>query len=344
MNKCNNCGSKIHFEPKEKGCKCDNCGSVFTIEYINNFVKKPFLNATDIEVKPAQKEMNIKSLKCSSCGATMVLNKLETQSKCPYCDNTSIIENRKNKLMQIDSVIPFSFSKAEALKNFKSKIASSAFVKKSVFRGITTENIHGVYINAFVFDMSVAANYSGVFSYTKTVKDKDGNTKWETVSKPVYGNYNNSFNNVTVEASSHIDQSDLRSVMPYDYRAAVEYKEDFMNGYLLEYENSMFSDCYKTAESIIRKKIEQDLLRKHGCDRIVSLNMQTNYINKKYNYCLLPMYLVTNTYQNEKYTSLINGQTGEISKLPKNIGKILLTVFGILGIVAAFIFLAFFVV
>ena len=344
MNKCKNCAGKIYFEPKEKGCKCENCNSVYNIEYVKNFIKKPFIDSAAVQVKPGTFEKSIKSLKCSSCGATMVLNKLETQSKCPYCDNTSIIESRKNNLLYIDSVIPFTFSKAEALKKFKHELAGSWFVKKQVFNGITISNVHGVYVNAFVFDMVANANYSGVFSYTKTVKDQDGNTKWETVRKRVYGSYQNNFYNVTVEASSHIDQSDLRSVMPYDYREAVEFKEDFMNGYILEYENSLFNDCYKKAEQIIRKKIEQDLLREHGCDRIVSLNMQTNYLDKKYNYCLLPMYLVTNTYKNEKFTSLINGQTGKITKLPKNVGKILLTVFGILGIIAAFIFLAFFIV
>ena len=116
MNSCKNCGSRIFFAPNEKGNKCENCGSVFPVEYNYKFNKKPF--SENLNLKVDNFAQNTKSLKCSSCGATMVLNKLETQSSCPYCGNTSIIEGRKNKLMYIDSVIPFTFSKEEAFKKF----------------------------------------------------------------------------------------------------------------------------------------------------------------------------------------------------------------------------------
>jgi len=342
MNSCKNCGSKISFVPSVKGNKCENCGSVFEAEYIYNFVKKSFNSREELKVDNFAK--NIKSLKCNSCGATMVLNKLETQSSCPYCGNTSIIADRKNKLMYIDSVIPFSFSKEEALKKFKSTLSSRAYAKKSIYSGVTVKDINGLYVNTFVFDMDVIANYSGIFSYTKTVKDSEGNTKFETVNKHVSGTYYNTFNNVTVEASSHIQQSDLKSVMPFDYSQAVDFKEDFMNGYILEYENSMFDNCVKTAEDIIRKKIESDLLTEHCCTRIVSLNMKIDYTDKKYNYCLLPFYKLSKTYQGENCDVFINGQTGKVGKTPTSVGKILLTIFGILGIVLGFLLLAFFVV
>ena len=340
MNSCKNCGSKIQFTPKEKGNKCASCGSVFPIEYNYGFFKKPF--SANVNLKVDNFAKSIKSLRCSSCGATMVLNKLETQSSCPYCGNTSVIEGRKNKLMYIDSIIPFNFSKDEALKQFKSTLVSKFYADKAVFKGITTENISGIYVNAFVFDFIANASYSGVFSYTETTKDKDGNTQWKTVHKSVSGIYNNNFENITVEANSHINQDELRSIMPVDYRAAVDFKEDFMNGYLLEYEDKMFNDCVNTAELLVKKRIESDLLRKHNCDRIVSLTLNINYIDKKYNYCLLPVYLVTNVYKNTKYTSLINGQTGKIGKLPTSVGKILLTIFLILGVVAGFIVLGLF--
>ena len=93
--------------------------------------------------------------------------------------------------------------------------------------------------------------------------------------------------------------------MPYNYNEVVDFKEDFMNGYLLEYENKMFEDCFKTAENIIKKDIERSLLRKHNCDRIVKLSLSTNYLEKKYNYCLLPVYLVSNIYKDKKYINTI---------------------------------------
>lgn len=337
MNKCDNCGGKISFEPKSKGNRCENCDSIFPIEYIYNFNKKPF--SQDIEVKVDNFAQNTKSLKCASCGAIMILNKLETQSNCPYCGNTSINESRKNKLMYIDSIVPFAFSYQEALKTFKTTLNARFYTNKKVFKCITNENINGIYVNAFVFDMATSSTYSGVFSYSVTVKDKDGNMKTEIRHKTVHGTHGQMFNNLTIEANSHINQQDLHGIMPFDFKSAVDFKEDFMNGYLLEYENKMFDDCVKTAEALIKKQIENELLRKHKCDRIVTLNLNTNYIERNYNYCLLPVYLISNVYKDKKYTALINGQTGKVGDLPVSVGKILLTVFLCLGIVGVIILL-----
>ena len=282
MNKCKGCGSEIFFSPKDKGNKCPSCGSVYEIEYIYNFVKKPFSEHQNLKVDNLAK--NSKSIRCESCGASMVLNKLQTQSSCPYCGNTSVVESRTNNLLYIDSVIPFAFSKQDALTMFKANLSQHFFADKKVFAGITEKNISGIYVNAFVFDMITTSTYSGEFSYTETVKDKDGNTEWKTVYKHVNGTFNKNFVNLTVEANSHLNQADLHEIMPFEYKSAVDFKEDFMNGYLLEYENSMLKDCTATAESLIKKQIEKDLLRKHNCDRIVSLNLTTNYLDRKYNY------------------------------------------------------------
>jgi len=337
MNKCKSCGSKINFVPKQKGCQCESCGTVFPARYNYNFNKKPF--SENIVLKVDNFANNTKSLKCSSCGATMLLNKLQTQSNCPYCGNTSITESRKNKLMYIDSIIPFTFSKEDALKNFKSTLLKKFYAKKSVFKGVNINSINGLYVNAFVFDMVVNSSYSGVFSYTKTTTDKDGNSKTEIVHKNISGTYKNNFYNITVEANSHIDQMDLNSIMPFNFGSAVEFREDFMNGYLLEYENKMFDDCVKIAENIIKKRIENDLLREHNCDRIVSLDLKTQYLDRKYNYCLLPIYTISNTYKNKKYTSLINGQTGKIGQLPISGWKVLLTVLFVCGLIVGVILL-----
>lgn len=340
MNRCKNCGSRIFFIPNEKGNKCASCGSIFPIEYKYNFNKKPFSENVDLKVDNFAK--NTKSLKCSSCGATMVLNKLQTQSNCPYCGNTSIVEGRKNKLMYIDSIIPFAFSKEDALKKFKTTLLSKFYVKKSVFNGVTEKNISGIYVNAFVFDMSVNATYSGVFSYTKTTKDKDGNTKYETVHKAVHGTYHKNFYNITVEANSNINQGDLHSIIPYNYNSAVDFKEDFTNGYILEYQDKMFNDCVTTAENIIESQIKSDLLRENGCDRIVRLSLNKTYLDRNYNYCLLPVYIVSNVYKDKKYTALVNGQNGKIGKLPTSAWRVLLTIFLVFGFIAGIILLCVF--
>ena len=101
----------------------------------------------------------------------------------------------------------------------------------------------------------------------------------------------------------------------------------------------MFNDCVKVAEKIIRNELERELLKQYNCDKIESLSMNTNYIDRKYNYCLLPVYFVNTVHKDKKYQVLMNGQTAKIGKLPKDIWRIFLTVLLACGIVTAIILL-----
>ena len=49
INKCENCGGRIIFSPKNKGNVCEKCGSVFSIEYVQSFDKNPFESAVPME-------------------------------------------------------------------------------------------------------------------------------------------------------------------------------------------------------------------------------------------------------------------------------------------------------
>ncbi|MCQ2564842.1 MAG: hypothetical protein MJ152_03195, partial [Clostridia bacterium] len=150
-------------------------------------------------------------------------------------------------------------------------------------------------------------------------------------------------NNVTVEANPNLSQEEMAGILPYNYSQAVEYDNAFLNGYMLEYQDKMFSDCFSIAEKFIKSEIEKEILRKHNCTGISSLTLETEYLDKKYNYCLLPVYFIKNEIKGKKKKVLLNGQTGQVGSLPKSKWKVAITVilsillFG--GLVALFMFL-----
>jgi len=335
MNKCKNCGGLITFNPEQKGNICEQCNSVFPIEYNYTFSKKGFEEASTLKEDKLLDEL--KNIQCKSCGASLFVNKTQLQAECPYCGDSSMVQARKFKLMYIDTIVPFTFGKAEALKKFKSNVGGRFFANKKIFKNVKEENLNGSYINTFVFDFNTSSNYTGVFSYTRTVRDKDGKTRTETVYKNVSGVFSKTFKNITIEANSNLDQNELQTIEPFEYASAVEFKPDFLNGYILEHQDKMFNNCVADAEKIAENDIRRCLLRKHGCDRIVSLKMSTDYTEQKYSYCLLPVYFVNVVNKETKYRALMNGQTGKVGKLPLDIGKILFIVLGSISIIVAII-------
>ena len=325
LKNCENCGGKLYFSPKDKANVCESCGSLFPLEYNYQFTKKTF-DEHQISAEDDALANSMSSIKCKSCGANVLLSKYQMQTTCPYCGNSSIVKSKAKNMLYIDSLIPFNFSKTEALSKFKSTVHKRFYANKKIFKNINENAINGIYVNAFVFDIETSSSYRGVFSYTRTVKDRDGNSHTETFYKNVSGFFDKAYKNITIEANSHLDQSDLGSIMPFQYGSAVEFKQDFMHGYMLEYQDRMFNDCVKMAEKIINRDIEQRLLEKHGCTKIERLSLHTDYPDKRYNYCLLPVYFVNSEVKGKKYNVLMNGQTGKVGKIPKDKWRVFFTI------------------
>ena len=340
INECKNCGGNLVFSPKDKGCLCVSCGSVFPISYEFGVEKNDFAKAKDFNLENFVDSK--KGFRCESCGANMIVNKNEIKSTCVYCGNSSIAEIGEQKLMTIDTIIPFCFDKKEAVKVFQDNLSNHIYANKKIFKGLKEEDISGVYVNAFVFDLKTTITYSGVFSYTETYRDSKGESKSRIRYKHVNGTYDRFFNNLTIESNSHIEQSELSQVLPYGYNQAVKFETEFTHGFALEYHNEEFDKCFSKAETLIRNEIKRELLNKYNCDRVESLDLIINFTDKKYNYCLLPMYIINKKYKDKSYKVLMNGQTGAISKLPKSAGKIIFTVLLIFGIIAAITLLTFF--
>lgn len=340
MGKCKNCGGIVYFDPKSKSNVCEMCGDAQNVKYNHVFVKKPLEQNVSLEVDPLANET--RQLKCKSCGANIIINKLQATNKCMYCGSETIVASKSKNLMYIDSVVPFTFGKADAINMFKKENFKRFYTNKKVFKGITQENVMGLYVNTFVFDFDSSTIYDGVLTYEKTVKDSDGTTRTKTIRKVVSGSIDKDFRNLTIEANSNLNQAELAEIMPFDYLSAVDFKTDFINGYVLEYQDKLFNDCVATAKSMMKREIENAILSKHGCTGVVSLTVNTDYNNAKYNYCLLPVYLFTTTYKDKRYKALMNGQTGKVGSLPKNGWAIFFTVLLVCGLLAGIFLLIYF--
>ena len=345
--KCENCAGKLIFSPEDKAVKCEHCGITKGVPYVTSFSKKDFVDVIDIE----QEQTNeLKKIKCKSCGAEIVLGARDIQATCPYCGDSSMSQARKAKIVSVDSIIPFSFGKTKALQMFKKEIAGHFFTNKKLFNNVKKEDVKGMYVNSFVFDYDTSSIYKGVFSYSKSYTDSDGHFKTKTVDVNVSGTHNLKIENITIEANSKLNQADFAYIQGYKYQEAVKFHEDFLNGYMIEYQDANFETYAKKAQDIAVSRIKNSLLDRYNCTKIETLNLHTNYLSKKCNYCLLPVYFI-NTIDpktNEKIQVLMNGQTGKVGKTPKNMSRILLIVFLflaiVLGVIGASLFFIFFVV
>ena len=339
--KCSTCGGILVYSPSDRALRCLECDNVYPIEASKDIKKHDYSDSADSVRAVDEWEAQNKVMKCSNCGAAIVLNKLEYSKSCPYCSSPNVSPSKELPGLKPDAVVPFMFDKNAAREHFRANVKRRWFLPNKFKKSLPKAQLAGTYCTAFSFDAKTRSSYRGTLSYTVRVRDRNGGYRTETRHKFVSGTIDLSFDNITIESSSHITQSEYSQIKPFDYSGSVAFNEDYLRGFVVEHYDTGLRECNEQMEAYATGVIKNRILSKHGCSGIVSLNLNTNYIEKKYCYRLLPVYFFDYTYKKKSYRTVMNGQTGKLgTNLPRSGVKITFFVLMILAIIGGIIFLS----
>lgn len=321
INNCSSCGGKVEFSPEDKGLKCEKCSNVFPIEYAKAKEKKRLLDAMMENDRGFEEWKDSKRIfSCKNCGAQIILDKFEMASKCSYCNTHSLITTDTLPGLKPDAVIPFKIGKNKAVEQFKIRTRQKMFLPNDFKKNIPKTNIGSTYLSSLSFAIDAFATYNGIRAVSKTVRTDDG---YKTVTEyvPFSGEISCNFGNIIVECSEKIEQSQINSILPYDFKECCDYNDDFMTGYSCEYYNRSIKSSMKVAYEQALSLLDGMIRRKHSGVR--SVTIKPKYSNEKYHYVLLPIYFINFKYKDRKYLNLMNGQTGKTSgEVPRSATKI----------------------
>ena len=342
LSKCPGCGGNLLFSPQTQDLVCEHCALHVELAKDKNINKHDYVSGKNFDDNDEWAEGS-RSYRCKSCGGQVSLVGFEISKICPYCGSTYVSEVKTLPGLKPDAVIPFAFDKTTAKLKFKEQIKHKVFVPTTFKKALPESKIYGLYVPTFSFDADVSATYNGVLEENYTTKDKDGNTIVKTHSFRVSGEMDDKFENVVIESSQKMTQNEIDSILPYDHSRAYNYDEGFVRGFFVEHYEDSLDKCYNLAENVMNINVRKKILFRYRYDRVVYLNVDANYSNKKYAYKLAPVYKFEYSFKKKKYLTCMNGQTGNIqNNLPKSGWKIFGLVFGIVAFIA-FIVLMYFV-
>ena len=328
---CPNCGASLRYSPSKEALFCKNCCFTQEIEAKEILLKKPInFNQQEISAEELFGNESIK-LHCPNCGANIISNELEFSGVCPYCD-TALASGSGKTFTPPDSIIPFKLEKEEASKKFAEKMRRKIFAPTKFKRHLPTDKIKALYIPCFLFDAETETAYTATIEIEEEFRDSDGRIHTFTRYEHVSGIINLSHQNVLVEASSHINQKDIDSIKNYDFSKLKEFKKEFILGYTVEKNDTNAEKCKKIAQNLIENDISSEISDKYSYGEVTNLRMQTDYIDERMSFSILPTYIADYKYKEKKYRTMMNGQTGKIGgKYPKSGLKITSFVLSIIG-------------
>lgn len=316
--KCSACGGTMEFNPKTGKLICPYCG---TEEAIAN--ENPEFTAKEQDFSQVEDGGSCdwgtatKTVICKSCGAQTVYDVNEIANECPYCGSNQVMEAGDEAVMAPGGIVVFRLDAKDASERFKRWIGSRFFCPKLAKDSAKPKAFKGVYVPFWTFDSQTVSRYSGKYGKKHMVHGKDGKMVEETTWYPVKGQFSYFFDDVLVSASGKQNEAMLAKIEPFRTKEAVEYKPEYLAGFMAERYSVKAKEAWWTAQKKmdeeLDRQIQDKIQRENHADCVGSLSVQTSHKNVTYKYLLLPVWISSFQYNQKVYHFMINGQTGKVS-------------------------------
>lgn len=316
--KCEACGGTMEFDPKTGKLVCPYCGTEEEIVVENpEFTAKEQDFQTAEEVRSCDWGTATKTVICKSCGAQTVYDANEIANECPYCGSNQVMEAGDEVVMAPGGVVPFRLDAKDASARFKKWIKGRFFCPKLAKDSAKPAAFKGVYVPFWTFDSKTVSRYSGKYGKKHMVHGKDGKMVEETTWYSVRGEFSHFFDDVLVSASGRQNNVMLGKIEPFRTQEAVEYKPEYLAGFMAERYSIKAKEAWWTAKKKMDEELDRQIQDKiqseNHADCVGSLSIKTSYKNITYKYLLLPVWISSFQYNQKVYHFMINGQTGKIS-------------------------------
>lgn len=329
--KCPACGAPLHFSEITGKVECDYCGSSYDAEEIEakykeknaeaekaaqEDIKKEY-NTNDTDDSWGEEGKNMKMYDCPSCGAQIFCDDTTAATSCPYCGNPSIISGQFSGIQKPDYVLPFKFEKKQAVEALKKHYKSKLLLPNAFTINNHIEEIKGIYIPFWLFDIDVDGDMS--YHATRTTVTRQGDYKVShTMHYDVYRSAKINFEKIPVDGSAKMPDDYMDSIEPFDYKELKKFAGAYLTGFFADKYDVDKNEAAKRADERCRETSLRSIKNTvNGYDTINEISRHININSKDVKYALMPVWLLTTKWNNKNYLFAMNGQTGKfVGDLP----------------------------
>ena len=327
--KCPCCGGAINFDSTVQKMKCPYCDSEFEIEALKALDAQLRNEGQDnMSWEPvsagqwgAEEAGSLRSYVCKSCGGEIIGNAQTGATSCPFCGNPVVMMDQFSGSLRPDLVIPFKLDKKAAKAKYFDYIKNKKLLPRVFKDQNHIDEIKGVYVPFWLFDANVAADIRYKATRTRSWSDRNYNyteTSYFSVNRSGYI----AFDHVPVDGSTKMADDLMESIEPFDFRDAVDFQTAYLAGYLADKYDVTSEQSIPRANERVKKSTELAFAETvQGYNSVTPEASSVNVANGRSQYALYPVWLLNTTWNGQKYTFAMNGQTGKfVGDLPMDKG------------------------
>ena len=343
--KCPNCGGDLKFNPATGSFTCEYCRSQFSQDDIDRQTASKE-NQTSGQTAPAAASDELEDTKvytCPSCGATIVTDATTAATFCYYCHNPVVLSGRLDGEYKPDYVVPFAIDRKKATEIFENWIKTKKYVPKAFYSKDQIDKLTGVYFPYLLYTCNITGKIKG--RATKRNVYTRGNVEYtETGTYEIERDGNMEVKNVLRNALKKANNVLAEGVLPFNTEDMKPFNMGYLSGFLAE-KRDLGKDDFEEEVKTEVKGYAMEQLRNSvaGYDGIQITSDNTELVNEKWEYALMPVWTLTYNDNGKIYYFSINGQSGKtIGELPVDKNKLIRSFFMIFIPILAVLLLVFY--
>lgn len=248
---------------------------------------------------------------CSKCGNKWITDNVKRAYSCPFCDGSLMGNTTAEEIPMPDYIIPFKISQQEAADLTRKALKRHffSFLPKKI-RNFSDDMLKGFFLPYWLYDID--------FSASMIIKWQKGRGRYPLIHYFNTDAHTN-FEHFTIEASEAFPQRYSQRIEPYQLQDLEPYDASLVSGYYSAYFNTPALKAKEIAvnrlEEICWNKGMDEVLKlpKHNLPTFISIEDHTRNFTFSYEeYALMPIWYFSTTYRKQKYSFIVNGQTGKV--------------------------------
>lgn len=329
---CPNCNGVLHYDARQQCLKCDNCGSTFTTEEIDEAYRRQDASSADEldstvmpEAFSEEEAKHLRAYDCPACGAQLIMDETTGATACPYCGNNAIIPSTFRSVYRPEYVIPFKMEKQEAIDKLQEFLKKMPYLPDAFTAENHIEEIKGVYVPFWLYDAKTTGHIRAHCTRTRTHTEGDYRVT-TTDHFLVTRDGKMSFENVPVDASSHMPDDLMDSIEPYNFSEMVPFELGYLPGYMADRYDVESEDDEDRVDRRIKNTTKRELSSTiNGYTGVMVENEDVRVKRGAVHYALLPVWLLSTNCNGKNYLFAMNGQTGKMigDTVPRDKGKMI---------------------
>lgn len=316
QNKCPSCGGTLVFDADIQMMVCELCTSMFPVQEENTQTPTAFEGdqlsqdyaTPEATLKNSYQEelMDVHIYECKNCGAQLAINDVEAATYCAYCGQPTIVFSRIEKRKRPQYIIPFQISKNEAISNIREKLLKSDYVSDEI-KHFKPDLLRGIYIPYGMFCYEIKDRRILYAQQTDINRQK--------TSSPFGYHFREilaRIGHIPVDASYQLSNESADRLEPFFGRDLVPFDPKYLSGYYADLRDEDFSMLKSKADRRAKDMFQEKIQTLPYLLHIKTVKSDQQFTCVKSAYTLLPVWFLVFEDDGEKYTIMVNGQTGKV--------------------------------